>query len=162
MAFLNIDHLFYFNANKKSRAFNKRVLRSSLFVVSSRTTNHVIHIPSMQWINTLILCCWNARPLTYYCIIKRLRSETGHAKAGSYHTKPRNGGGKKEKINFVEQMCHFLWRLHVTLEGEEIHTQSQNKGKCFDSDVQDPLEGGKAGTAGGWVRRGRVCVCRCW
>lgn len=69
-----------------------RVLRSSLFVVSSRTTDHMIHIPSMQWINTLILCCWNARPLTYYCIIKRLRSETGHAKAGSYHMKPRNGG----------------------------------------------------------------------
>lgn len=83
--------------------------RSSLFV-SSRKTNHVLHIPSMQWINTLILCCWSAHSLTYYCIRKRLWSETGHAKAGSYHMKPRNGGGGELEKTSPEWLC----RLHVT------------------------------------------------
>ncbi len=67
-------------------------LRSSLFGGSNRRTEHVIHIPSMWWINTLILCGCTP-PSTYYCIIKRLRSGTGHAQAGSYHQTPANGGG---------------------------------------------------------------------
>lgn len=74
-----------------------RILRSSLFGVSSRKIEHVIYIPSMRWINPLILCGRNPPPSTYYCIIKGLRSGTGHAQAGSYHLRPADGGDSKNQ-----------------------------------------------------------------
>lgn len=130
--------------------FPAHVRRSSLFVVSSRKTNHMLHTPSMQWINTLILCCWSAHPLTYYCIIKRLRSETGHAKAGSYHMKARNGGSRQKEIRKEEKVKlsginpEWLSLLAPCNPGRrKTTTKVQTKG-VFVSDVLDPLEGGES------------------
>lgn len=111
----------------------------------------------MQWINTLILCCWSAHPLTYYCIIKRLRSEAGHAKAGSSHMKPRNGGSWKKEIRKKGESLTFWNKSWLTLSAprnsgrRNTSTNVWTKGIFLLVTCRILWREARAGTAGGWV-----------